>query len=155
MRFRASSGYYRWPGRAALWGLGGFWCWLLGELLDTTLLAQRWAFWCQWLYWQPAQLPGGLWQNFSPLSTKIPPSRLPEVNIDEVTFSLLSMSCHNRPAKADMGVVIVLRNCLRIILASWGPVEPPTVTSGRELWNKRIYVLIKFGFSRCSRLDYQ
>ena len=34
----------------------------------------------------------------------------PEVNIEEVTFSLLSMSFHNRPAKADMEAVILLEN---------------------------------------------
>ena len=40
------------------------------------------------------------------------------------------MSSHNSPAKADMGAVIVLRNCLRIILASWGPVEPQLLPLG-------------------------
>ena len=48
----------------------------------------------------------------------------------EIFYKLKYMSCHNRPAKADMGVVIVLRNCLRIILASWGPVEPQLLPLG-------------------------
>ena len=41
----------------AFWGS----CW------KRLFVAQRWACWCQWLYWRPVLLPGGLWQNFSAL----------------------------------------------------------------------------------------
>ena len=53
----------------------------------------------------------------------------PEVNIEEVTFSLLSMSFHNRPAKADMGSLIVLGI---VCESEWqvGVQLNPTVTSG-------------------------
>ena len=47
-----------------------------------------------WLYWQPALLPGGLWQHFSSIPTFLLPQllqcRLSEVNIEEVTLKLLS-----------------------------------------------------------------
>ena len=51
------------------------------------------------------------------------------------------MSFHNRPAKADMGALIVLGI---VCESEWqvGVQLNPTVTSGRELWNKQIYVLI-------------
>ena len=74
----------------------------------------------------------------------------PEVNIEEVTFSLLSMFFHNRPAKAAMEVVIVLGKCSE---SFWqvGVELNPTATSGGTFENKQIYVPIKFGFSHCSR----
>ena len=54
----------------------------------------QWVVNNHWLYWQPALLPGGLWQHFSSIPTFLLPRALqcfhPEVNIDEVTLSTLS-----------------------------------------------------------------
>ena len=68
---------------------------------------------CQsWLYWQPALLPGGLWQHFSSIPTFLLPRARqcfhPEVNIDEVTLSTLSMLFHNKTCtRSAMESVIV------------------------------------------------
>ena len=60
----------------------------------------QWVVNNHWLYWQPALLPGGLWQHFSSIPTFLLPRALqcfhPEVNIDEVTLSTLSMLFHNK-----------------------------------------------------------
>ena len=68
----------------------------------------------------------------------------PEVNIEEVTFSLLSMSFHNRPAKADMGALIVLGI---VCESEWqvGVQLNPTVTSG-ELWEQTNLCVDKIWF---------
>ena len=60
----------------------------------------QWVVYNHWLYWQPALLPGGLWQHFSSIPTFLLPRARqcfhPEVNIDEVTLSTLSMLFHNK-----------------------------------------------------------
>ena len=85
-----------------------------GKLLETTLygptVGQIVAN--SWLYWQPALLPGGLWQHFSSIPTFLLPRARqcfhPEVNIDEVTLSTLSMLFHNKTCtRSAMESVIV------------------------------------------------
>ena len=72
----------------------------------------QWVVYNHWLYWQPALLPGGLWQHFSSIPTFLLPRALqcfhPEVNIDEVTLSTLSMLFHNKTCtRSAMESVIV------------------------------------------------
>ena len=101
--------------RAALLGMEGFClCHFVGKFLETTLyglnVGQIGAN--AWLYWQLAVLPGGLWQHFSSIPTFLLPRARqcfhPEVNIDEVTLSTLSMLFHNKTCtRSAMESVIV------------------------------------------------
>ena len=107
-----------------------------GKLLETTLygptVGQIVAN--SWLYWQPALLPGGLWQHFSSIPTFLLPQllqcRLSEVNIEEVTLKLLSMSFHNKTCIRSAMESVIVGCGFRICLVKLGDQLNPTFTSG-------------------------